>query len=98
MVVVPYPHAGGHQRQNARILADAGAAVLIEDHQFDGERLLAATDLLDDAAALDRMRAASRRLGRPRAAEANAELLLAMAERRPLPSPEAIDRTAGAAA
>jgi UDP-N-acetylglucosamine--N-acetylmuramyl-(pentapeptide) pyrophosphoryl-undecaprenol N-acetylglucosamine transferase len=98
MVVVPYPHAGGHQRQNARVLAEAGAAVLIEDEAFDGERLLAATHLLEDVAALERMRATSRALGRPRAADANTELLLALADHGPLPSREVIDRAAGAAA
>ncbi len=38
MVVVPYPHAGGHQRANARILADAGAATLVDDADFDARR------------------------------------------------------------
>jgi UDP-N-acetylglucosamine--N-acetylmuramyl-(pentapeptide) pyrophosphoryl-undecaprenol N-acetylglucosamine transferase len=92
MIVVPYPHAAGHQRANALVLADAGAARLVEDEAFDGAALLAATALLDDPAAHARMAAASRSLGRPAAADAVAELVLAAAERRPLPDPGAIDR------
>jgi hypothetical protein len=40
------------------------------------------------------MAEAARRIGRPRAAEAVAELTLALAERRPLPSTEAIEAIA----
>ena len=36
MVVVPYPHAGGHQRANARSLERAGAARVVDDADFDG--------------------------------------------------------------
>jgi hypothetical protein len=36
MVVVPYPHAGGHQRANALRLVEAGAARLIDDAALDG--------------------------------------------------------------
>jgi UDP-N-acetylglucosamine--N-acetylmuramyl-(pentapeptide) pyrophosphoryl-undecaprenol N-acetylglucosamine transferase len=92
MVVVPYPHAAGHQRANARILADAGAARLVEDEQLDAAALLEAAALLDDPSAHVRMSAAARELGRPAAADAVAELVLALAERRPLPDPAALDR------
>jgi UDP-N-acetylglucosamine--N-acetylmuramyl-(pentapeptide) pyrophosphoryl-undecaprenol N-acetylglucosamine transferase len=98
MVVVPYPHAAGHQMANARVLSEAGAAQLIEDEAFDGAALLAATALLDDAAAHAAMAAASRSLGRPGAADAVAELVLAAAERRALPDAAAIDRLARAGA
>ncbi len=50
MIVVPYPHAAGHQRANARALVDAGAARLVEDADFDAEALLAAAAILDDSA------------------------------------------------
>ena len=39
MVVVPYPHAAGHQRANAASLVEAGAARLIEDEAFDADAL-----------------------------------------------------------
>jgi UDP-N-acetylglucosamine--N-acetylmuramyl-(pentapeptide) pyrophosphoryl-undecaprenol N-acetylglucosamine transferase len=92
MIVVPYPHAAGHQLANARVLADAGAARLIEDEAFDGAALLAATRILDDPAVHAAMAAASRSLGRPAAADAVAELVLAAAEHRPLPERDTVDR------
>lgn len=92
MVVVPYPHAAGHQRENARILADAGAARLVEDEAFDAPALLDAASLLNDPATHIRMSAAARELGRPAAADVVADLLLALAERRPLPEPATVAR------
>ena len=92
MVVVPYPHAAGHQRANAEVLERAGAARLIEDSAFDSEALVAASALLDDADAHVRMSAAARSLGRPGAASAVASLVLALAERRPLPDAAEIER------
>lgn len=92
LVVVPYPHAAGHQRANAQPLVDAGAARLIEDAQFDAAALLAAAAILDDPATHNAMAAASRALGRPAAAEAVADLVMAAAERRPLPDPAALVR------
>ena len=92
MVVVPYPHAAGHQRANAAQLVDAGAARLVEDEAFDAAALLDAATLLDDSSAHIRMSAAARELGRPGAANVVAELVVALAERRPLPAAAAIDR------
>ena len=94
MVVVPYPHAAGHQRANALLLAERGGALLIEDDAFDGDALLEAVDLLDDPARVERMRAASRAFGRPGAADAVAELVVALAERRALPSRAVVERIA----
>jgi UDP-N-acetylglucosamine--N-acetylmuramyl-(pentapeptide) pyrophosphoryl-undecaprenol N-acetylglucosamine transferase len=92
LVVVPYPHAAGHQRANARELVEAGAARLVEDEAFDAAALLDASRLLDDPAAHVRMSAAARSLGRPAAAAAVADLVLAAAERRPLPDAAAVER------
>ena len=92
LVVVPYPHAAGHQRANARQLVEAGAARLVEDEDFDAAALLDAARLLDDPDAHIRMSAAARELGRPGAAAAVAELVLAAARRRPPPEPAAIER------
>jgi len=92
MIVVPYPHAGGHQRRNAEILASAGAAELIDDADFDAAALLAATARLEDPARHAQMSAAARALGRPAAADAVADLLVALAERRTLPDAAAVDR------
>jgi UDP-N-acetylglucosamine--N-acetylmuramyl-(pentapeptide) pyrophosphoryl-undecaprenol N-acetylglucosamine transferase len=94
MVVVPYPHAGNHQRMNAASLAEAGAARFVEDDAFDAEALLDAVEILGDPALHARMSAASRALGRPGAADAVAALLLALAVRRELPDAAEIGRLA----
>ena len=94
MVVVPYPHAAAHQERNAERLAEAGAARLIPDREFDVRALLDAAAMLADAPALAEMRAAARQFGRPGAADAVAELVLALAERRALPRQADIDRLA----
>jgi len=98
MVVVPYPHASAHQIANARALAAAGAARIVPDAEFDARALIEAARLFDDRAALETMRAAARGFGRPGAAGAVAELVLALAERASLPSESAIERMSRAAA
>ena len=94
LVVVPYPHAAGHQKANALAMVGAGAARLIEDEAFDADALVEAAALLDDGDAHARMAAAAQALGRPYAAEAVADLVLALAERRPLPDAATVDRRA----
>jgi UDP-N-acetylglucosamine--N-acetylmuramyl-(pentapeptide) pyrophosphoryl-undecaprenol N-acetylglucosamine transferase len=94
MVVVPYPHAAGHQRANAAALVEAGAAVLVADEDFDADALLEATAILDDPHRHLDMSAAARSLGRPGAAAAVAEIVMALAERRPLPDVAAIEALA----
>jgi UDP-N-acetylglucosamine--N-acetylmuramyl-(pentapeptide) pyrophosphoryl-undecaprenol N-acetylglucosamine transferase len=92
IVIVPYPHAAGHQTANARQLVDAGAGRLIDDADFGAEALLEAAALLEDPAAHLAMSAAARSLGRPGAADAVADLVLAMARHDPLPDAAAIER------
>jgi UDP-N-acetylglucosamine--N-acetylmuramyl-(pentapeptide) pyrophosphoryl-undecaprenol N-acetylglucosamine transferase len=91
-VIVPYPHAAGHQVENARVLARSGAARLVADEDFDAGALVAAADLLADEGTLAAMSIAARGFGRPGAADAVAELVLAAAERRPLPDAAHIER------
>jgi UDP-N-acetylglucosamine--N-acetylmuramyl-(pentapeptide) pyrophosphoryl-undecaprenol N-acetylglucosamine transferase len=98
IVVVPYPHAAGHQSANAAALVEAGAARLIEDDGFDAAALVDAAALLDDPAAHVAMAAAARSLGRPGAADAVAELVMAAATRRQPPDPATIERLARGAA
>jgi len=93
-VVVPYPHAAGHQRANAAVLAEAGAARIVDDEAFDAAALLDAARLLDDPTAHLAMSAAARELGRPAAADAVATLVMATATHAALPDPEAIERIA----
>ena len=92
IVIVPYPHAAGHQIANARQLVEAGAGRLVEDGAFDANALLEAAGLLDDPTAHLEMSAAARSLGRPGAADAVADLVLAAARREPLPDQATIER------
>lgn len=94
LVIVPYPHAAGHQRRNAEAYAGTGAAVLVEDEALDADRLVVLAGLLSDPARHARMSAAARELARPNAAAAIADLVLAVARREPLPSATRIDAIA----
>ncbi len=76
MIVVPYPHAGGHQRLNAEPLVDAGAAVMVDDAEFTGERLAElARELLGDRDRLATMALAARAQAHPDAARDVAEVV-----------------------
>ena len=79
-------------------MAEAGAARIVPDEQFDSAALLDAAGLLNDPVTLDGMREAARRFGRPGAADAVAELCLALAEGAKLPSAAAIEKMSRAAA
>jgi len=74
-VLVPYPHAGGHQRFNAQYLADAGAALVVEDNKLNGFLPLVG-ELLADEQRRAAMAEASRRLARPNAARDIARILM----------------------
>lgn len=71
-VLVPYPHAADdHQRANARALADAGAARVLDPSGFDGKQVAdALAALCDSPDGLVVMGAAARSLARPDAAAA----------------------------
>jgi len=86
LVLVPYPHAAGHQAANAGVAAACGAALVIADEAFDGAALLDAVGILADPRRHREMSSASRSMGRPGAGDAIAELVLALADGRPLPS------------
>jgi UDP-N-acetylglucosamine--N-acetylmuramyl-(pentapeptide) pyrophosphoryl-undecaprenol N-acetylglucosamine transferase len=81
-ILVPYPHASAdHQGANARWMADAGAAIVIEDARLTPAGLAReVAQLLANPARLAAMASASRRLARPDAArEIAGELLRAVA-------------------
>ena len=80
-ILVPFPYAtDDHQRANAAVLAEGGAAVLIEQSELTPERLAqAAVDLTGDGRLRAQMAECARRLGRPRAALTVAAELAAMA-------------------
>jgi UDP-N-acetylglucosamine--N-acetylmuramyl-(pentapeptide) pyrophosphoryl-undecaprenol N-acetylglucosamine transferase len=73
-VLVPYPHAvDDHQTTNARLLADAGAAVLLPQSELTAERLSGLL-LQHDRARLLEMARRARSLGKPDAAQAVARV------------------------
>jgi UDP-N-acetylglucosamine--N-acetylmuramyl-(pentapeptide) pyrophosphoryl-undecaprenol N-acetylglucosamine transferase len=76
-LLVPLPIATeDHQTANARSLVDAGGALLVPDHELDGERLAAvAVPLLGDRSRLEAMSAAVSGLARPDAASRVADLV-----------------------
>ena len=70
-ILVPYPRAADqHQLANARILAEAGAACIVEDHQLSADLLTPRVrELMGDRDRLRQMARCSARMGRPRATE-----------------------------
>lgn len=96
-VLVPSPNVThDHQRQNARLVERAGAAVVVEDADCDARTLGGAIrSLLADEARLAAMAAASRTLARPDAARRLAELVLELAGSGPGRSGRAPGRPAG---
>ena len=80
--IVPYPHAAGHQRLNAEAFAEAGAAILVEDDELDGDRLVEIAGLLADPARhAGDVRGGARARPARAAADAVADLVLAVAHR-----------------
>lgn len=77
-ILVPYPYAiGGHQRANASIVAEHGAALVIDDSQLTPQRLAQAIlDLIDDEDRLNLMSQKSLELGKPDAANDIAAYIL----------------------
>lgn len=83
-VLVPYPAAaGGHQGENARALAGAGAAVVREEAELsDGQLWRLASRLVADPERLAEMSRAARARGAPDAAGRIADEVLRLARAR----------------
>lgn len=79
-ILIPGTFAGGHQRNNARWLADNGAAVILEEEGLEafGARV---RELLDDDVRREAMRVAARALARPDAAAAIAKVVMEVARK-----------------
>ena len=82
-ILVPLPGArGDEQTANARVLADAGAAVLLPERELTPERLVGEVRaLLAEPARLRTMAERARSLATPDAAERLVDLVLALAGR-----------------
>src|SRR5262249_18276955 len=71
-----------HQRKNARVLADAGAAPVVDERDLDSARVATTVaDLLADRGMLDTMGAAMRTFARPDAAARIVDRVMALAAR-----------------
>ena len=81
-VLVPYPHAGGHQRTNAHYMEIKGAAIVIDDDDLN-TMLPVVGELLHSEGRLREMRESSRKLARPDAASRIARILLDLAAEDP---------------
>lgn len=80
-VLVPLPTAAAdHQTHNAKVLAEAGAALMLPQSELEPSSLARTIEgLLRDRERRDRMAAAARARGRPRAAEEIVSKLLTLA-------------------
>jgi len=65
-ILIPYPHAGNHQRFNAQVLEDNKAAIILNEKSIS-EQILADTiiALINDTNLLKNMAQASRKLANP---------------------------------
>jgi len=80
MIVVPYPHAAGHQRLNIPVLVDAGAAIPVEDAELTPDRLAhTVAELRGDRGRLGEMSRNALGATNPRAAEDIAQILAQLA-------------------
>ena len=83
-ILLPYPyHKDMHQRANAKVLADAGAAILVDDEKDRQKNATKLTPilqpLLHDCAKRQAMSDAAKKLGKPDAADRVAHMLLELA-------------------
>ena len=85
-VLMPYPyHKDMHQRHNAKVLENAGAAVIVDDERDAKKNALKLSaivgPLLYDQTKRTTMADAARKLGRPDAAEAVANIVIEMSQK-----------------
>jgi UDP-N-acetylglucosamine--N-acetylmuramyl-(pentapeptide) pyrophosphoryl-undecaprenol N-acetylglucosamine transferase len=88
-IFVPFPRAADdHQRRNAEVLAEAGAAVLIPESELTPEKLAGTViELLSDKGRLQAMSAKARALGHQDAAGEMARMVVALSLPRTPPVP-----------
>lgn len=80
-VLVPYPFAAAdHQTENAKAMADAGAAVMVRDSDLAARLLPTVRGLLSDSHRLGRMAEHASSLGHPQAAEELAASVIRLAK------------------
>jgi UDP-N-acetylglucosamine--N-acetylmuramyl-(pentapeptide) pyrophosphoryl-undecaprenol N-acetylglucosamine transferase len=68
MVLIPFPYAAeNHQKLNAQVMVDGGAAIMVEDKDFDSEKFLSL--ITDSSLDYDKMSKASLSFAKPDAAK-----------------------------
>ncbi len=68
-VIVPYPYAAAHQKRNAQVLVEAGAAAMIVDSELgDAENLVKVLDRLSARETLKEMASKAYQTAKPQAA------------------------------
>lgn len=76
-ILIPYPHAAGdHQMLNARVLEEAGAAVVIPENDMDAKISGILSRLFENVESRRRMGSAARAMARPDAARNIAATIL----------------------
>ena len=79
-ILIPYPYAGGHQRENARVVESAGAAVQLEESTTSPQRLLRLLRrLIEDRRLQEMMGAQMKTLARPDATQRLASAITGLA-------------------
>lgn len=80
-ILIPYPFAAeNHQEANARAAEEAGAARMILNKDLTAQGLIELIEeLLSDESILANMAASSKAIGRPKAADAIAEMIIELA-------------------
>ncbi len=84
-ILIPFPHAGGHQEENALSFVKAGAATLLLDGELSGPKLTALIqDNLSNPDRLAKMATAAKKQGNKNAAKDIVNACLALAEKKVL--------------
>lgn len=80
-VLIPYPHAGGHQRANANVVEAVGGGLVIDESEATPKRVLSAVHrILRDTRLRRMMSAQIRTLDVPDAAERLAQVIVGAAQ------------------
>ena len=80
MVLIPYPFAMSHQSENARVFAERGAAVKIEEKDLSADILIdTLSGLFNNRARLKNMAERAKDLSAPEASENLAEMVFELA-------------------
>jgi UDP-N-acetylglucosamine--N-acetylmuramyl-(pentapeptide) pyrophosphoryl-undecaprenol N-acetylglucosamine transferase len=76
-ILIPYPYAQAHQKENAKLLEEHNAAVLIEDGELSIETLkLKIVELIKIKERLNTLAVNSKRLGNPYASNSLAKEII----------------------